>query len=253
MTVLEEDLDFLAHYGVKGMKWGQRKASKISGSSNSGTKTSGRTLVKPPKEKLTPEEIQARRNKAKMVGGALLIGAGVAALVVAKQNGVTLGNLPKLPAGSQKAVQNVISQAGKTKANVVGVVSKSMKGAPSKTSAKSQSFSMLDRQMTFAKQMATPLDYAPVNLATNIAGKKPPSVSRIGGAIPMPAGPGKPKSAANRELLVKLAKAKKASQSSVSSGKITPAELNKIRLSAGNLATTAPKISAENLLMMYPK
>lgn len=25
MTVLQEDADFLAHYGKKGMKWGQRK------------------------------------------------------------------------------------------------------------------------------------------------------------------------------------------------------------------------------------
>lgn len=26
MTILQEDLDFLAHYGTKGMKWGQRRA-----------------------------------------------------------------------------------------------------------------------------------------------------------------------------------------------------------------------------------
>ena len=28
MTVLQEDVDFLAHYGVKGMKWGQRRVVK---------------------------------------------------------------------------------------------------------------------------------------------------------------------------------------------------------------------------------
>lgn len=27
MTVRQEDADFLAHYGQKGMKWGQRKAA----------------------------------------------------------------------------------------------------------------------------------------------------------------------------------------------------------------------------------
>jgi hypothetical protein len=28
MTVLQEDADFLAHYGVKGMKWGQRRVER---------------------------------------------------------------------------------------------------------------------------------------------------------------------------------------------------------------------------------
>lgn len=80
MTALQEDLDFLAHFGKKGMKWGVRNKR-----SNSG-------VEKTPKQSLTSEEIARRkefRKKALIVGAAAtaVIGAG-AATIYMKQSGI---------------------------------------------------------------------------------------------------------------------------------------------------------------------
>lgn len=80
MTVLQEDADFLAHFGKKGMKWGVRNKRDATG------------VQSAPKRPLTPEEVAHRkavRKKAIVVGAAAtaLIGAGVATAYM-KQNGI---------------------------------------------------------------------------------------------------------------------------------------------------------------------
>lgn len=65
MIVNEEDLDdFLAHYGVPGMKWGKRKAR-------------------------TPEQIASRNKKLKIAGATAVVVGAAATAYLLKQRGNT--------------------------------------------------------------------------------------------------------------------------------------------------------------------
>ena len=57
--------DYLAHYGVKGMKWGRRR-NKTGGHDYVGRQVKGGTLDKPDVSKLSDEELRARINRIKM-------------------------------------------------------------------------------------------------------------------------------------------------------------------------------------------
>ena len=74
MTLLDEDQEFLAHYGKKGMRWGQRKSRTITYTQNKS------------KPIRTPADKQKRRSKAKIAGGVVLAAGSIAvAGVLAKQ------------------------------------------------------------------------------------------------------------------------------------------------------------------------
>lgn len=57
--------DYLAHYGVKGMRWGHRK-NKTGGYDYVGRKVKGGTLDKPDVSKMSDEELRNRINRIKM-------------------------------------------------------------------------------------------------------------------------------------------------------------------------------------------
>lgn len=74
------DEDLLMHFGVRGMKWGQRKA-RDSGGSTSTAK---------------PYRPHANRNHKIAVGlGIAAVGASVAAYILSKQSGTRIGSLAK--------------------------------------------------------------------------------------------------------------------------------------------------------------
>lgn len=57
--------DYLAHYGVKGMKWGRRR-NKTGGYDYVGRKVKGGTLDKPDVSKMSDEELRNRIGRIKM-------------------------------------------------------------------------------------------------------------------------------------------------------------------------------------------
>lgn len=296
MTVLQEDADFLAHHGVKGMKWGVRNARLSGGSGSSGSSS------KPKKQELSPAEIQARRNKAKMVGGALLIGAGVAGLVIAKNQGVSFNSLSGKAASITKGTDRVaawgksaakyskmnaydraglasgkteraIDTAQKLSRNARSTVRRAADsaGAAARNARFNSSGAKTARARDFDENLklynafsrpAREVVNHPIRQTTKTfqdntiasmfdsayAKAAAAGPQRMRGAIPMPAGPPVRKASMNPDLLRRAAKAQVAARAQ----RITPAELAKIRLSAG-AANQVHHISAENLLRMYPK
>lgn len=75
--------DFLAHYGVPGMKWGKRKSQAVSGN----------------RRKRTPEEKRALAKKVAIGTGTLLAvaGAGYVAYQLKKRGGLKVSNLTVKP------------------------------------------------------------------------------------------------------------------------------------------------------------
>lgn len=57
--------DYLAHYGVKGMKWGRRKNTS-GGYDYAGRRVKGGTLDKPDVSKMSDEELRTRIGRIKM-------------------------------------------------------------------------------------------------------------------------------------------------------------------------------------------
>ena len=57
--------DYLAHYGVKGMKWGRRK-NESGGYDYVGRRVKGGTLDKPDVSKMSDDELRTRINRIKM-------------------------------------------------------------------------------------------------------------------------------------------------------------------------------------------
>lgn len=102
--------DYLAHYGVKGMKWGKRKAR----GSDSDKSSSDRT----------PEEQAARKARRKKVAVGVASVVGVAAVV-----GVTAMSANKIQNGKKTA--SVISKKAKT-INIEDAVRKMQEGEKKK-------------------------------------------------------------------------------------------------------------------------
>lgn len=92
--------DELVHFGVKGMKWGKRKAPESGSDSSAAKKTSSGD--KPAKRELTPAQKKARRDIAVRL-------AAVGVLVAAKKGAQWAANNPdKITQFTQRA-QNVMN------------------------------------------------------------------------------------------------------------------------------------------------
>lgn len=115
MTAADERTeDFLAHFGVKGMKWGVRRKRETSGGDSGGSKAA-------PKEKTqrTPEQIAARkaRNKKIAIGvgvGVAVVGAAAATYVLKKHGNERLANVAQ---AARNAAANKVRSAVSKKVN----------------------------------------------------------------------------------------------------------------------------------------
>lgn len=89
-TTIEENEAFLAHFGVKGMKWGQRK-------DRSGDGGAARAAKKDAKAEKTARKIekQRRRNNIKIKIGIAGIGIAAISYIIHDRKGLIPGVLPK--------------------------------------------------------------------------------------------------------------------------------------------------------------
>lgn len=103
--ILQEDVDFLEHYGVKGMKWGvrrDRRAERLASRSSDEKSKSRKTIAK----------------RALMVGGAGIVIGG--AIFMAQRN-TNMRNINKSSTkrGAKVSSQQIKSSVGKTKMETV--------------------------------------------------------------------------------------------------------------------------------------
>lgn len=120
MYAIERNDDYLAHFGVKGMRWGVRKAREAGNSRKLGR------MYKKAARKLAKLEKRANNGK-KYARRAALLGAGAAAaggLAAAGTRGVGIGvaNLSAHAARASRGAGKVISGAGKTIGNLANAI-----------------------------------------------------------------------------------------------------------------------------------
>lgn len=113
MYAIERNPEYLAHYGIRGMKWGVRKAREMGGAR--GAKRLGRQYAKAQK-KLAKLEKQAGKS-SKYARRAALMGAGAAAA----------GGLAALGTGG---AGRLVARAGDTAANASHAIGKAMINLP---------------------------------------------------------------------------------------------------------------------------
>ena len=113
MYAIERNPEYLAHYGIRGMKWGVRKAREMGGAR--GARRLGRQYAKAQK-KLAKLEKQAGKSK-KYARRAALMGAGAAAA----------GGLAALGTGG---AGRLVARAGDTAANASHAIGKAMINLP---------------------------------------------------------------------------------------------------------------------------
>ncbi len=95
MTTLEENQEFLAHFGVKGMKWGQRKDRSPEGRAQA--KADKKAAKADAKAEKTARKIekQRRRNNIKIAVGVAGIGIAGVSYIISSRKGLIPGVLPK--------------------------------------------------------------------------------------------------------------------------------------------------------------
>lgn len=93
-TTIEENEAFLAHFGVKGMKWGQRKDRSGDGGAARAAKKDAKAEAKAEKTARKIEK-QRRRNNIKIKIGIAGIGIAAISYIIHDRKGLIPGVLPK--------------------------------------------------------------------------------------------------------------------------------------------------------------
>lgn len=106
MTAMEEDLAFLEHFGIRGMRWGRRKPKQVAPQYQR-QRVAGAQINMPANRPTNiPANIQPKPSKKKTASGAqtLAIGGAIVGAILLHEAGVPMPNVGSAAVSAGKAL-----------------------------------------------------------------------------------------------------------------------------------------------------